>query len=587
MSATDATDATDTSELEIEQGDRRGDVRWTLLLVALLVAPLVVSAVYLWFSVGTDYLPNVDLAVFELGVRDTLHHGALVGPYSRFGWNHPGPFMFYVVAAFYKVLGSRSISMQIAALAVNAATIAAIGWVAFRRGRLAVVLMVLVPVGVLTRALGAEFLRNPWNPDLPLLPLLLLLLLAWSVAVGDLWMLPIAIVVASFAVQSHVGYSLEVLALLAVAVVALVVRSARTPADDRRASWLRVARVALVSAGVLVVVWLPVLYGTFVRHDGNIGRLLDFFTSGRDTAGFHQALEVLGLQWGPRPEWIVGSRGIDLFGNTLLEPRWWVVVWLVLAAVATAVAVRRRAGETLWFAGLVGVGLVAALLAVSNVSGLMFPYLVQWTWVLGAALGILVLQGLWLACPPSRRAAVLRIATPLSVIFLAVICAVETVDAVTAGPPTAHQARERTLSSEVIAHLPNRPGPVLVDLSTGADVASGLVLALDRHGIPVEVNPANPVVYGSRRDPGGGPYRAVLRILVGQDQIRAFRGRGTRVAHYTRPQTAADLRAVRHRMSEALALPPGLVRDTMVRSVRASGRGAAEDIAIFMTEPDG
>ena len=157
--------------------DRR-DLWWCVLLVALVLVPLVVSAFYLWFGVGSDYLPTVDWALFELQTRDALDHGVWVGPYSRFGWNHPGPMLFYALAVPYKLLGSRSVSMHIAALGVNAATLAAIGWVAYRRGRLAMVIIVLVPVALLARTLGADALRDPWNPYLPVLPLLLLLLLA-------------------------------------------------------------------------------------------------------------------------------------------------------------------------------------------------------------------------------------------------------------------------------------------------------------------------------------------------------------------------------------------------------------------------
>ena len=33
--------------------------------------------------------------------------GLFVGPYSRYGWNHPGPLLFYVLAVPYKLLGDR------------------------------------------------------------------------------------------------------------------------------------------------------------------------------------------------------------------------------------------------------------------------------------------------------------------------------------------------------------------------------------------------------------------------------------------------------------------------------------------------
>ena len=163
------------------------------------------------------------------------------------------------------------------------------------------------------------------------------------------------------------------------------------------------AVVGGVSAVVFVLLWLPVAYGTIVDSDGNLGRLFDFFfTQNREKAGFKMALEVMGLQWGPRPEWILGPRGIAIFGNMFVEPRWWAVIWLVLGAAAIAVAIRRRdvrhaRGSV---AAMIVVGLVAAIYAVSNIVDVVFPYLNRWTWVLGAAMGMLVLQGLWLAVPP-------------------------------------------------------------------------------------------------------------------------------------------------------------------------------------------
>ncbi len=572
---------------------RSRDRWWTVLFVALLVLPLLVSAVYLWFAVGDSYRPPVDWAIFELQARDALRHGVFVGPYSRFGWNHPGPLLFYVLAVPYKLLGSRSISMHITALAVNAATIAAVAWVAYRRGRLPIVLTVLLPVGLLTHALGADLLRNPWNPYLPVLPLLLLLLLAWSIAVGDVWLLPIAIGVASFTIQSHVGLALEAVALLVVAIVGLIVHGLRMEGATRREWRIRLAKAVGVSAAVFVVLWLPVAYGTFVRHDGNLQKLFEFFTAGRKTAGFGTALKVLGLQWGPRPEWILGPRGNAVFGNAFLEPRWWLAVWLAFGVAATVVAVRRRAAdasasETIWFGALIAVGLGTALLAVSNIVDIVFPYLNRWTWVLGAALGMLLLQGLWLAVPMSRRAAVLRVAAPVCAVVLVVISVMETVDALDAGTPFAlQQQRERTLGSEVLENLPRGSGPVLIDTSKGGIIAPGIALALERHGIPVKVTPAQPVVYGARRSDDGGPYRARLVVVLGTDEIRSSTPPGPLIAHYERALTAADRRSIQDLVAEAERTPPGAGRDALLRLARRGLHAPAEEVAVYLVEPKG
>jgi hypothetical protein len=561
---------------------------WTVLFVGLLVLPLVVSAFYLWFAIGDKYLPPVDWAIFELQTRDALNHGVFVGPYSRFGFNHPGPLMFYVLAVPYKLLGSRSISMHIAALGVNAVTIATIGWVAFRRGRLPIVITVMVPLALLTRSLGADVLRNPWNPYLPLLPLFLLLLLAWSVAVGDRWMLPIAIAVASFAIQSHVGLALESLALLVVAGVGLIVQVVRTPGEQRRKWWRGMAKVGAVSAGVFLVLWLPVAYGTIVQDDGNLGKLFDFFTQGKKTAGLKTGLEVLGLQWGPRPEWIIGARGSAVLGNTFVEPRWWAVIWLVLGAGATAVAVRRRstdrsAREVLWLAGLIVVGLGAALLAVSNIIEIVYPYLTKWTWILGAAMGMLVLQGVWLAIPLPRRSSVLRVAAPLAAVLLAVIGTIETVEAIDAGTPFERlEAQEHSITRQVLEHLPAGKGPVLINTSQGGTVAPGIVLALERHGIPVEMIPSLPVVYGPRRSDRGGPYRARIVIVSGDETIKKFVPPGPRIAHYTRPLGSQDREAIRAILAEANRAPPGPNRDALLALVRDAREGPAVEIAVYL-----
>jgi hypothetical protein len=564
----------------------RRDRWWALLLVALVVLPLVVSAFHLWFGVGTDYLPTVDWALFELQTRDAIDHGVLVGPYSRYGWNHPGPMLFYALAVPYKLLGSRSISMHIAALAVNAAALTTIGWVAWRRGRLAMVVIVLVPVALLTRSLGADLLRDPWNPYLPVLSLLLLMLLVWSIAVDDIWMAPIAILVGSFTIQSHVGLALETVALLLVAVTAVVARGLRTTPDGRRAYWVRVGKATGVAVAVFAVLWAPVAYGTFVKNDGNLDKIFRFFTEGRESAGLTTGLEVLGLQWGPKPEWLTGARGFGVLGNAYLEPNWWAAVWLVLGVATVVLAVRRRAADTIWFAVVTAVGLVAGLIAVSNVIGIPYPYLFRWTWVLGAALGILVMQGVWLLVPTARRATVLHIAVPVAVLGLGVITVVETVDAIDAGTPYANaQDRERVITSEVLAELPPGDGPVKIDTSQGGVIAPGIALQLERRGIPVQMRPAQPVVYGTRRSDDDGPYRAELVIVLGDEEIRDFDPPGPRVAHFTRARNDEDRATIRRFEEEASRLPPGPDRDALLDVVRKSRNGPAEEVAVYLVEP--
>jgi hypothetical protein len=574
-------------ETEEEAPPTPRDRWWSTGVVALLVVPLVVSAVYLWFAVGRDYFPNTDWAVFELRTRDVLHQGVFVGPYSRYGWNHPGPLLFYLLAVPYKLMGERSISLHITALLINAVALAGIGWVAFRRGRLPMVIATVVPVVLMTHALGADLLRNPWNPYVPVVPLMLLLLLCWSVAVGDLWMLPLAVVAASFALQSHVGLALIVLAFVAVALVGIVVRGVRTPRAERRAFWLRIAKVAAVSVAVFVVLWFPVFWGTVVEHDGNLRRLFDFFTRSHETAGASKALELLGLQWGPKPEWIFGARGTDLQAVQLTEARWWLAIGLVLGVAAVVVAYRRRSFATLWLAALLAVGFPAAVFAVSNIIGFVYPYLTRWTWVLGTGLGVLVLWGAWLAVPPARRVSVLRIAAPVAVLVVGAVAVMETVDAVDAGTPfAAAQAQERVITRQVLEHLPAGKGPVLIDARDGTVVAPGIALALEKRGIDVDVTPINDPVYGLDRRPAG-PYRAELVPVFGPDAIAKVTPPGPVIARYVKGQTPAFRRRVRDEIAEAERLPPGRKRTALLKNLRRGLQHPETDIVVYLRLPTG
>jgi len=557
-------------------------------MVALLLIPLVVSAVYLWFSVGDDYFPNTDWALFELRTRDVFDHGVFVGPYSRFGWNHPGPLLFYTLAIPYKLLGSTSISMHITALFVNGITMGLIAWVAWRRGRLPMVVATLVPLALLTHSIGADDLRNPWNPYLPVLPLLLLLLLCWSVAVEDLWMLPIAIAVASFAIQGHVGLAVESVAFLGFALVGIVWRGFRRPKEERRQWWVRVLKVLGVSTGVFAVLWLPVFWGTVVNGDGNLEAILEFFRKAHDTAGLNKAIEVLGLQWGPRPEWIFGERGFDQLGTQYTETLWWIPVPLVLGIAATVVAIKRRAWATVWLAALVAVAFPVGVYAVSNVVDIVFPYLTRWTWVLGAALGILLLRGAWLAIPPDRRVSAFRFVLPVAVVILVASSVAQTVDALDAGTPFAReQAAERSITRQVLKNLPPGEGPVLIDITNGGIVAPGIALALERAGIPARITPDSIVVYGENRLARGGPYRATIVPVVGDDQIREFTPPGPRIAHYVRQQNAEDRKLIREAMKKARELPAGPSRDAFIELLERGKTGPAEEIAVYLVQPGG
>jgi hypothetical protein len=144
--------------------------RFAAVAIAVSVLPLVVSAIALVVKVGSDYAAGSDIGLTELRTLDVGRHPVLLGPYSRDGWNHPGPALFYALALPYRLAGSHSVGLAVGALLMNALAIAGIALVARRVAGLPFMLLTLVGCGVLMRSLGPVFLRNPWNPYIAVLP---------------------------------------------------------------------------------------------------------------------------------------------------------------------------------------------------------------------------------------------------------------------------------------------------------------------------------------------------------------------------------------------------------------------------------
>ena len=165
----------------------------------------------------------------------------------------------------------------------------------------------------------------------------------------------------------------------------------------------------------------------------------------------------------------------------------------------------------------------------------------------------------------------LRWSLPVAIVVLGALSVIGTVEAIDAGTPySTAQRRERALTSQVLANLPDGSGPVRIDTTQGGVIAPGIALQLERHGIPVQMRPAQPVVYGDRRSNDDGPYRAELVVVLGDEEIRAFdppgpRHRALRAASATRPT------------GPRRAASPGGARDAARARPRRVPRGGAQE----------
>jgi 4-amino-4-deoxy-L-arabinose transferase-like glycosyltransferase len=148
----------------------------------MAATPFLVMAVRLVVA-HQDVLLAGDHAALDLGTLDATHGRAVLGPYSRFGFNHPGPAFFYLMAPVMLLTGRASWALYLGVQLLYAATAAALVMlVTIRAGRAAGAGAALVLLGYVA-VVRPDVLAVPWNP-LTIVPVMALLLVATAAVRG-------------------------------------------------------------------------------------------------------------------------------------------------------------------------------------------------------------------------------------------------------------------------------------------------------------------------------------------------------------------------------------------------------------------
>lgn len=494
------------------------------LAAALALAPLAVSAVYLTLWHGS-YAAVGDLAMTELVTRDIGRYAVEIGPFSRDGWHHPGPAMYFLLAIPYRVLGSASSAMDVGALAINGASVVGMAVIARRRGGLAPAVLTLVGCAFLMRSLGPDEVRLPWNPYVTVLPYALLVFLTWAMTCRDRWALPLAVAVASFVAQTHIGYVALAAPLVAVGAVWLVgsflvqARQEGSTAPLRPLGWPVVTALAVGTA-----MWVPPLVEEITGDPGNLTRAWEWFreggTHGEPARGYLLGWRLVTSQFGVPPEWLFGERPRGLVAEPayLYDPMAPVLLVLVAGALYLLWRLRPEGSGRLvavWLAAS-----AAGVVATSRTVGPVYEYRVGWVRVLGMVAGVIVAWAGWSALVAWRPALERRVLVPVSLGALAVLALVGSVAHVGAGRPQPREsATMEAIVPGVVDGLPGGSGPVLVDATSfdGTVFASGVLLELERQGVDARLHAGNRAA-GEHRMDEGPPRRAHLVVATG-DQI--------------------------------------------------------------------
>jgi hypothetical protein len=506
---------------------RRRDVI-SLLVTGLPALALAALALSYW---GDDWTPSQDLALIDLRIRDVGSSDTpLLGPYSRFGWNHPGPLMFWLLAPVLRLFGSGASAGLVGAGLQNAIMLVAVGVIARRVGGRRFQVIIGVGVAVLCASLGTDVLLSTWNPWLLLLPLVLLVVAAWGVATGDVVLVPVVLGVASYVVQTHIGLVPVVTAIVATGVALGVLRSCRhRDLGSCRRALSRRWRLAAVSLLVLGVTWAGPVAHELGDAPSNLRAILTQFTdSDEASVGWAGAWNVATRQLSLVGPWFGGAEPVDFLGAVAPGSALLALPFLVLFGVAGWRSWRRdRRLWALWV--LVAVGLAAGFAATARITGLPFVYLIRWWWVL-AVVGWVVIVLSWLPGGGERDAGVGRTALGAGVRHVAswvgvgVVAVASTLLIATASHPT-HDEQTDAVVAQLAAGVVPQLGGGIHELRVAGPkwppYLSGLGNELDRAGIGVAVADEFAAAFGHSRTlaqiarSGADPVTEVLVVATG------------------------------------------------------------------------
>ena len=535
-------------ELEPRPAARR-DVWIAVAATTVALLPVLMTVLA---HAGRTFLPGGDIAIIDLRVRDVFSTDLpLTGPYSRYGWNHPGPAMFYALSPLNALAGGAAWATLVGGALLQGVATALSARLAWRRGGVYLTVLVMTAISLAATVVGERLFIVPWNPYIAFPFFALFVLQIWSVGLGDRWRLLGATIVGTFLVQTHVGYAPLVAAGAASAVVFVVVDHRRT--RESFGGWTRPLLWSIVAA---LVLWLPPIVQQLTGTPGNLSELAHFVRRGGGV-GLRVGAGVLAGEFHLVPPWLGGSEPRAPFTDAI-EPSslWWLLIPICLLVGGLVVAHRAgpRARDCLRLLTLLGVLSVVGFVAIARVEPPLDSYLFLWRTLIATLLVAAVMYTVVVAvkADTSRVGGLVAIgALGLLLAWAAGSVAWDVTDPPTAPNPFA--AETRALLRQLRDKVPEQAFIVRNVASARRGVSSALVDELERRDAPVRVDDDERAAFGKHRAIARDDASAVWFVAEeGRDVSLLTELHGAQVVARTTPLGRAD-EAELVRLQRALA----------------------------------
>jgi len=452
-------------------------------------AAAVAAAGLVWLSRQAPPFREVsDGAILELYTLEALRGRLLLGPYSRFGWHHPGPLFFYLEAPWYWASGLHTAGMQAGALAINLAAVFALARTVAANASTTGVAAMCATVSWYVWRTGAMIV-SPWNPHVIVLPMLALIVAATaSAAAGRGALLPALVLGGSFLLQTHVA--------VAPIVVLVMVLAGAAGRDAVRAGWP-------AAVGLATAAWLPVIVEQATHHPGNLTRIASFFAESAE----HQTIGHAATAWsaaltGAFRGGFAVARGVELRPVDGAWPMLCSGAVVVLLAIAARRAHGRRDAFAMWLAVTCGLTSIVALLATIRIRDRIIDHEVFWISALGAIDAAAIAGGL---ARPIRRPALSAIIAALLVVFTAA-AGLAGMRQVLARPRTIEDHSVDALAQAIEQYAgDSRVQRPLIHIDQQIwPIAAGALLIVRKHGLAFAVDDRWTTMFGEAFERNGG-----------------------------------------------------------------------------------
>lgn len=355
-----------------------------------LILLLFISLFVLFFNLVRDGSRNFylisDDATLETRVVNASRDIQYLGPYSRFGWNHPGPLYFYILLPFYKLFSMGTQSLYVGAAFINILSVLILLFFLYKsENRYFFYLTAFFFSLYIYGFLGLPVFRNTWNPHVTILPFAAFIFVSVHLSRGNPAVLPLSIFLASFVIQTHVAYTPVIAVIFLVSIILYLLEKLKEQKKIKSLFSRPVLKILGISAIVSIILWILPIIEALRNPPGNLLKLIYYFTHAKISHGILEAAAAVSqITNAPLIKFLnIIFPTLEFSSTSTLLILFFLQLLLVMAAgiYHYKAAAKRKYQFNLLLFGLSG--LILSVISVTKITGKIYDYLIQWMSVIG------------------------------------------------------------------------------------------------------------------------------------------------------------------------------------------------------------